>query len=407
MSFLGASGTSGSAGHASPLVPGTSVSVSRVDNVSNGSTPNFIVSSTSQAQVGQKKNIYEGYNLYKASDNTLVRSATSAGTTNYSTIAAGTSYYAKPYIVDTVTNRSAEGTASSSIIAMTRPATVSTVTGSSGIGYVYFSWTAADNGGDVNGFYYRVELFIGGVLNTTTSVTTNNFTFNTTSTSSTYTVRVTSGNSYSLAAAASSTSNGVSPSAAPPYFPPPPPPPYFAPPPYFPPYFGGGCIEANTPIMVWVDGNTLYKKAEEIKIGDKLVSYSFDELPESEVEYSLETWSQDSLTARSVESAEVVSVQELITKSTMYLNNDINTRMSLDHSVFVKKNGTYLVIASGLIEVGDIIIKLDPETLELNEVIVDSIDYIEEESKIYKIDCNPYDVFFAGDVLTHNFKKFY
>jgi hypothetical protein len=411
MSLIGSAGAGGAQGHSSPLIPPTSATISRVDLISNGSTPNFSVSYTSQTQTGRKQNIFEGYTIYKTSDNTSVKRVAAGTTTNYATIVAGTSYYAKPLIYDSVTNREVTGTATSEIIAMTKPADVGAVSTLSLIGGVQFNWTATDNGGDSAGHYYQISVYISGTFSFSTSTTVNNYTYNTTSTGTTYSVRVRAWNAYG-SATNESTSAGVSPSAAPPP-PPPPPPPYFAPPffgPYFPPYFGGpffGCIEAETPIMVWVDGNKLYKKAKDITVGDKLVSYSFNELPESEFDYSLDTWSEESLTPKNVESADVVSVQELITKATMYLNNNIDTRMSLDHSVFVKRNETYSIIASGLIEVGDIVIQLDPDTMELSEIVVNNIDYIDEESKIYKIDCKPYDVFFAGHILTHNRKKFY
>ncbi len=173
--------------------------------------------------------------------------------------------------------------------------------------------------------------------------------------------------------------------------PPPPPPPFF-------------CIQADTPIMVWLDNKITHKKAKEIVLGDRLVSYSFEELPKYESTYDVSTWSSDSFTPVSIESADVVSIKKHKKDKTIYINGDINTRMSVDHSVFIKNNDSTIITTAGLLEVGDTIFKFDNETMSVIEIKILSIDLIEEETDVFEIDCSPYDVFFAGDILTHNYK---
>ena len=173
--------------------------------------------------------------------------------------------------------------------------------------------------------------------------------------------------------------------------PPPPPPPYF-------------CIQADTPIMTWFDDKIAYKKAKDITVGDRLVSYSFEELPKYENTYDVSTWSSDSFTPISIESADVMSIKKHTKDQTVYFNNDINTRMSFDHSVFVKRGDSTLITTAGLVENEDIIFEIDNDTLTIFERKITAIDLIEEETDVFEIDCNPYDVFFAGNMLTHNYK---
>jgi hypothetical protein len=210
--------------------------------------------------------------------------------------------------------------------------------------------------------------------------------------------------SNTMGASTGVTTNVVTVTEAPP---PPPPPPFFPPSfgPYFPPFFGPpffGCIEANTPIMVWVDGKTLQKKVKDIEVGDKVVSYTFSELPENDFEYSLNSWNSQSMTPLEVKEATVVRNQKLITQSTVFFNEDESNRMSLEHLVFTKRNGLYSIVLAGLIEIGDTILKIDQETLTIYEEVISSIEHVNEQTEIYKLDVTPYDIFFGGNMLTHN-----
>lgn len=236
MSLLGSAGAGGNAGHSSPLVPPTLVSMTRDDTIGNGSTPNFIVSKTDQTQVGNKQFLFQGYYIYRASDNAIVRTWDGINVTNPITMLAGTSYYTKTYIKDIVTNTEAWGTKSSDIVALTKPADPGTVSASSYAGGVQFSWSAVNNGGDSVGFYYQLTLFKNGVAQSTFSTTSTSYSYSDSVTTNYYSLRVRSGNSLNLSTN-SSTSGNVYPQAVGPYFP------YF---PYFP-SFGSGrrCTSSN------------------------------------------------------------------------------------------------------------------------------------------------------------------
>jgi hypothetical protein len=62
---------------------------------------------------------------------------------------------------------------------------------------------------------------------------------------------------------------------------------------------------------------------------------------------------------------------------------------------------------AGLVEPGDTVLKINEETLEIYESVIESVDHLNEQTEIYKLDVTPYDVFFGGNMLTHNKGGFY
>jgi intein/homing endonuclease len=159
--------------------------------------------------------------------------------------------------------------------------------------------------------------------------------------------------------------------------------------------------------MTWVDGKTLQKKVKDLQVGDKVVSYTFAELPENDSEYSLSAWNSQSMTPLEVKEATVVTNEKLVTQSTVFFNGDKNNRMSLEHLVFIKRDGVYSIVLAGLVEVGDTILKIDEESLTIYEEAISSIEHVNEQTEIYKLDVTPYDIFFGGNMLTHNKGFFY
>ncbi|CAB5218120.1 Fibronectin type III [uncultured Caudovirales phage] len=195
-----------------------------------------------------------------------------------------------------------------------------------------------------------------------------------------------------------------------PYFPPYFPyfPPYFPYFPYFPsfgpsfPYFPSFgphfCVFEDTLILT-PEGEVL---AKEIKIGDKVNSYSFNELPNSEVEYDPATWSSIELTGAENVIAEIDGIKIHEVETTLTFNNDPGKRFSLDHVMLIKKDGTYMFVQASVVEVGDILISSFNGQTE--ETPVESINFIDEKANVYEFRVTPYDLFIAGGLITHNRK---
>jgi hypothetical protein len=409
MSFLAASGSAGGSGHTPPTPP-TTFTLSRVVR-DNGTSPQFQISSASGGTFANKNLVSFSYpysaRLYRTSDNVLIQTVALTPTaTTSTTITAGTSYYVKLTSTDIVTQQvSIESSASAAQIALTKPANMGTITASNGVGVLNTSWTAVNAGGDSSVTYsmilYQSANSGSSYSQAATATTTNTsyaWTGLTGGSTYYYYVQITPSNTLGSSNSAVSGTINVT-SAAPP--PPPPPPPAFGPffPPFFGPYF---CLQADSPVLVWVDGKTLKRKVKDLQIGDKVVSYTFAELPENDSEYSLNSWNSQSMTPLEIKEATVVMNEKMITQSTVFFNEDQNNRMSLEHLVFVKRSGLYSIVLAGLVEIGDTILKIDEETLTIYEDVISSIEHINEQTEIYKLDVTPYDIFFGGNILTHN-----
>ena len=143
---------------------------------------------------------------------------------------------------------------------------------------------------------------------------------------------------------------------------------------------------------------------KDIKIGDTIVGASWDELT-SEMEQDPFTWSSESMTNAKIVETEVTNIIPSVKDITMYFNNDINKRFSLEHTVLVKREDKYMFITTGTVELGDTIIETGPDW-SLIETSVLSLDTVDEQRNVYQIDASPTDILIAGGIVVHNLKMF-
>ena len=251
MSLLGASGAGATGAKASPLVLPTNIVMTRypASFVPYGTTPGFDINYTLSTQNGNKSNIEHGSKVYRTSDNLLMRTYTNGTNTVVNTIVAGTEYYGKVYITDTVQNLTIESTATANMVAMTKPSDQTIINGFSNTGGTFeANWTAlttTESGGGT--ITYNWQLYSSSDTGTTYSPTNSG---TTTSTSislssipggSNWRHYVSIYPSNALGNGGTRTSGVVAVAAPGPYFP------YF---PYFPffPYFassGRRCTSSN------------------------------------------------------------------------------------------------------------------------------------------------------------------
>lgn len=192
------------------------------------------------------------------------------------------------------------------------------------------------------------------------------------------------------------------PPVAPPNPPPPikpplaPTPPPVAPPPVAPPPVA--CVQGDTLVRT----SSGYVKARDLLVGQKLKSYSFKELPKTESSYDLMTWTSKTLSEDSLVETEIVAIKSSTRSITMMFNGDKTRRFSLEHTMFVKRENIYMFIQSGAVQIGDYLLYDSNGNVE--EIMVDTIGFINEETDVYDISVDPYDLFIAGDLVVHNFK---
>lgn len=153
-----------------------------------------------------------------------------------------------------------------------------------------------------------------------------------------------------------------------------------------------------------VDDNIEFTPMKDIQIGDTVVGVNWDELT-SEVQQDPATWSATSMSNAGIVRTQVRGIIPSVKDVTMYFNGDVTKRFSLEHTVLVKREETYMFISTGTIEIGDTIIEVGPEWTFV-ETNVDSIDTIDETRNVYQIDADPTDVIIAGGIVVHNGKVY-
>jgi len=166
-----------------------------------------------------------------------------------------------------------------------------------------------------------------------------------------------------------------------------------------------------TPPPVCIQGDTLvrtaigYMKARDLYIGQKLASYSFSELPENEQDYTVDEWVSNSMTDVKEQVAEIYAIKASTRLVTVTFNADKKKRFSLEHMMLVRRDGAYMFIQSGVVQMGDYLVYDDNGVTK--DVLVHTIGYINEETDVYEINVTPYDLIIAGDLVTHNHKSLF
>jgi len=158
----------------------------------------------------------------------------------------------------------------------------------------------------------------------------------------------------------------------------------------------GGCFIEGT--MVTLSDGT-QKLIEELVIGDILKSYSIDTLPlYSDDETVLNTWSSNDITG-DYDVATVISIISDTSHGVWIINNLLKTTGR--HRHLIKRDGAWSFIEAYQVVVGDILLDINNNEIEVTSKTTDSSDYT-----IYKLDVENLDVFYANDILTHNVKNY-
>jgi len=161
------------------------------------------------------------------------------------------------------------------------------------------------------------------------------------------------------------------------------------------------CIQGDTLVRTAIG----YMKARDLYIGQKLASYSFSELPENEQDYTVDEWVSNSMTDVKEQVAEIYAIKASTRLVTVTFNADKKKRFSLEHMMLVRRDGAYMFIQSGVVQMGDYLVYDDNGVTK--DVLVHTIGYINEETDVYEINVTPYDLIIAGDLVTHNHKSLF
>jgi hypothetical protein len=150
------------------------------------------------------------------------------------------------------------------------------------------------------------------------------------------------------------------------------------------------CIGANTEILTKEEsGGTASIPAKDIKIGDKLLTISSEQLVANENE-------EYSLLLENVSLEETVVTEATLGKENIvWFNNDKNIYYTLNQPIFTKtSDGVYSVYTSQL-KVGDSLLSVDPKGV-VSSTLITSIHISDDIEDVYTIRTAPNRWFIAG-----------
>jgi hypothetical protein len=164
------------------------------------------------------------------------------------------------------------------------------------------------------------------------------------------------------------------------------------------------CIDQDTPIAtVGLNGAIVMKAAKAIIAGDEVYAAKWAELEDESFGTPFDDPSA-TLTNPELVVTTISSVQASTRSTTVYFNNNMSKRFSLEEQILVKRDGYYQFVVSGQVLVGDVLIEMSNNSFA--EAYVTDITLVNEDRVVYTFDCEPTDTLIAGNIIVHNAKAF-
>lgn len=162
----------------------------------------------------------------------------------------------------------------------------------------------------------------------------------------------------------------------------------------FDPGDGPLCLLSGQTVIL-ADGNTAI--IDDVIVGDQLKSFAVDGLPlVSDDPDVLNTWRSNVLTGNA-DVATVVSITQFETPTYVLINGWLKTTPSHRHLVY--RDGEWQFVQAKYVLQGDLMRHVDG-----SDIAVESVAMRFVASTAYKMDVEDLDVFYVGNVLTHNVK---
>jgi len=163
--------------------------------------------------------------------------------------------------------------------------------------------------------------------------------------------------------------------------------------PFFPPDVSNDSLGADTYVLT-TNG---YVQAKYLEVGDRLVSLDISEVPIDGTKFNLGDWSSEEFTNNGLVETEIVSIVTNTKDRMLYqLNGDWFTA---NHSILVRKDGIHMF--KRIDELDTSYQVFDYELMDWTDI--DTLESVEStNSAVYRIDCEPYDIFFTQNALVYN-----
>jgi hypothetical protein len=163
--------------------------------------------------------------------------------------------------------------------------------------------------------------------------------------------------------------------------------------PFFPPDVSNDSLGADTYVLT-TNG---YVQAKYLEVGYRLVSLDISEVPIDGTKFNLGDWSSEEFTNNGLVETEIVSIVTNTKDRMLYqLNGDWFTA---NHSILVRKDGIHMF--KRIDELDTSYQVFDYELMDWTDI--DTLESVEStNSAVYRIDCEPYDIFFTQNALVYN-----
>ena len=136
--------------------------------------------------------------------------------------------------------------------------------------------------------------------------------------------------------------------------------------------------------------------AKDVKIGDTVYTLDIAEInPEESMSLS-----SAALTSNGIVEAEINNIETSEKDIVIWFNNDDSAKFSQEQPMFVKRDGQYGILQSGLVDSGDYLIKIS-EDGSITETLVEEVNTLEGSFTVYSFSSGPQSWFIAGDYLVH------
>ena len=167
-------------------------------------------------------------------------------------------------------------------------------------------------------------------------------------------------------------------------------------------YYSGGayyqsecCVMEGTMISI-SSGSSV--AVETLSVGDEVMSKNIPSLPDSDEGLSaLHSWNSDNINGSSSTAIVTGNSTEVIRGIYNFNNGALYTTHS--HSHIIKRNGTWKILKASEVLSGDIYEDVNGDEIEITSIVVEDRDV-----RIYKLNVETDDIYYANGILTHNYK---
>lgn len=162
------------------------------------------------------------------------------------------------------------------------------------------------------------------------------------------------------------------------------------------------CIYEDSLIFTKVNDEIVPIKMINIDIDDIIYSISADNLDESDLNGKLYSWQTNYIENPRLVETRVKSIYQFKHTKLVYFNKDNNAKFSLEEPMLIKRNDSYEFITSGMIELGDTLLRYFPEEDKFHEVVVNDIDFEDGEFTTYNLITEPQNMLLVNGWVVHN-----